>query len=150
ELVKELRRVVAKFAETHLPGTDRWSVGLSGGPDSLALTAAAAGLLPTTALIVDHGLQPASAEVAATARRQAIDLGCVGAQIVCASVAPTAARRLRPARPATPRWTKLAATTRCCWATRWTIRQRRCCLGWAAVRVPARWPGCAPTTRRGA
>ncbi|MGH3524279.1 MAG: tRNA lysidine(34) synthetase, partial [Mycobacterium sp.] len=81
-----LRRVVAKFAEAHLPPTDRWAVGLSGGPDSLALTAAAAGLLPTTALIVDHGLQPDSAEVAATARAQAMDLGCVGAQIVCVRV----------------------------------------------------------------
>jgi tRNA(Ile)-lysidine synthase len=57
-------------------------VGLSGGPDSLALAAAAGALLPTTALIVDHGLQPDSAEVAATARVHALDLGCVEAQVV--------------------------------------------------------------------
>ncbi len=85
-LVRELSRVVATFAENHLPAVKRWSVGLSGGPDSLALAAAAAGLLPTTALIVDHGLQPGSAEVAASAREQALALGCVGAQIVCVRV----------------------------------------------------------------
>lgn len=57
-------------------------MGLSGGADSLALTAAAAPVLPTTALIVDHGLQAGSAAVAATARRQALDLGCVDAQVI--------------------------------------------------------------------
>jgi tRNA(Ile)-lysidine synthase len=57
-------------------------VALSGGPDSLALTAAAAAALPTTALIVDHGLQAGSADVAETARRQAHDLGCVDAQVL--------------------------------------------------------------------
>ncbi|EUA24174.1 PP-loop family protein [Mycobacterium xenopi 3993] len=60
-------------------GTFRW-------PDSLALTAAAAGLRPTTALIVDHGLQAGSAQVAATARRQAMELGCVDAQVLCVQV----------------------------------------------------------------
>ena len=55
---------------------------MSGGPDSLALTAAAAPLRPTTALIVDHGLQSDSADVAETARQQAISLGCVGADVV--------------------------------------------------------------------
>jgi len=57
-------------------------VALSGGPDSLALTAAAAVTLPTTALIVDHGLQPGSDAVAEAARRQAIGLGCVGARVL--------------------------------------------------------------------
>jgi tRNA(Ile)-lysidine synthase len=82
----QLRAAVAKFAKTHLSSADRWSVALSGGPDSLALAAVAAGVLPTTALIIDHGLQPGSAEVAATARAQAIDLGCVGAQVICVHV----------------------------------------------------------------
>ena len=54
---------------------DRWCVALSGGPDSLALTAVAATVLPTTALIVDHGLQPDSAAVAATARDAGIVVG---------------------------------------------------------------------------
>jgi tRNA(Ile)-lysidine synthase len=57
-------------------------VALSGGPDSLALTAIAAPLRPTTALIVDHGLQPDSAAVAETARNQAVALGCVEAQVL--------------------------------------------------------------------
>jgi tRNA(Ile)-lysidine synthase len=61
-------------------------VALSGGPDSLALTAVAAAVLPTTALIVDHGLQPGSAAVAANAHTQAMDLGCVDARVLCVQV----------------------------------------------------------------
>lgn len=80
---------MAKFARAHLGGADRWSVALSGGPDSLALTAVASALLPTTALIVDHGLQHGSAEVAATAQQQAQDLGCVGAQILRVDIGAT-------------------------------------------------------------
>ncbi len=57
-------------------------MALSGGPDSLALTAAAAATLPTTALIVDHGLQPGSDVVAETARRHAVDLGCIDARVL--------------------------------------------------------------------
>jgi tRNA(Ile)-lysidine synthase len=55
-------------------------VGLSGGPDSLALAAAAAFEGPRAgrrigAVVVDHGLQPGSAEVAARAAEQATALG---------------------------------------------------------------------------
>ncbi|OBK20953.1 tRNA lysidine(34) synthetase TilS [Mycobacterium asiaticum] len=81
--VAQLRRAVSEFAQTQL--TDRvtgWCVALSGGPDSLALTAVAAGLRPTTALIVDHGLQPESAVIAENARTQAISLGCVDAKVI--------------------------------------------------------------------
>jgi tRNA(Ile)-lysidine synthase len=81
--VGQLRRAVEAFARSYL-GTctdERWCVALSGGPDSLALTAVAAPLRPTNALIVDHGLQPDSAVVAETARRHALALGCVGAQV---------------------------------------------------------------------
>jgi tRNA(Ile)-lysidine synthase len=77
---------VAAFAKEFLPTADRWCVALSGGPDSLALTGAAATMLPTTALIVDHGLQSDSAAVAATAQRQARELGCVDAQVLCVQV----------------------------------------------------------------
>lgn len=73
---------MAGFATEHLPGATAWCVALSGGPDSLALTAAAAAALPTTALIVDHGLQAGSDQVAETARRQAHDLGCVDARVL--------------------------------------------------------------------
>ena len=78
--------MLAAFAAAHLPDAGRWAVALSGGPDSLALTAAAVGVLPTTALIVDHGLQPGSAQVAATAQAQAWELGCVGAQVIRVTV----------------------------------------------------------------
>jgi tRNA(Ile)-lysidine synthase len=78
----QLRAAVRAFAAAYLRDVDRWCVALSGGPDSLALTAAAVTVMPTTALIVDHRLQPGSADVADTARRQAISLGCVAAQIL--------------------------------------------------------------------
>lgn len=84
--VAELRTAVAAFATEHLGGAERWCVALSGGPDSLALTAIAASLRPTSALIVDHGLQPQSAAVAATAQRQAEQLGCVDVQVLCVRV----------------------------------------------------------------
>ncbi len=73
---------MAGFAAAWLPDAETWCVALSGGPDSLALTAAAAPLRPTTALIVDHGLQPGSDVVAETAYRQAVDLGCVAGQVI--------------------------------------------------------------------
>jgi tRNA(Ile)-lysidine synthase len=80
--VGQLRAAVEAFVQTHLATVEQWCVGLSGGPDSLALTAVAAQVLPTTAVIVDHGLQSDSADVAETARAQAISLGCVAAQVV--------------------------------------------------------------------
>jgi tRNA(Ile)-lysidine synthase len=80
--VAQLRAVVAAFAKSQLGDDERWCVGLSGGADSLALTAVAARLRPTTALIVDHGLQGDSAAVAEQARAQAIALGCVDAHIL--------------------------------------------------------------------
>ena len=90
--------MVAGFAATRLADTPSWCVALSGGPDSLALTAVAAATLPTTALIVDHGLQPGSAAVAQTAYRQAIELGCVAAQVLSVNVGgaggPEAAARI--------------------------------------------------------
>jgi tRNA(Ile)-lysidine synthase len=77
---------VSAFAGCYLPDVDRWCVALSGGPDSLALTAVAARVVPTVALIVDHGLQPGSAQVAATTRDQAIALECVDAQVLSVRV----------------------------------------------------------------
>ena len=80
--VAQLRAIIAAFAKAHLGADEPWCVALSGGADSLALTAVAARLRPTTALIVDHGLQADSATVAERARAQAIALGCIGAQIL--------------------------------------------------------------------
>jgi tRNA(Ile)-lysidine synthase len=81
-----LQRAVAEFGRRYAVADDRWCVALSGGPDSLALTAVAARLKPTTALIVDHRLQPDSHAVAETARQRADALGCVEAQILCVDV----------------------------------------------------------------
>jgi tRNA(Ile)-lysidine synthase len=84
--VGQLRAAVEAFTRTYLTTEDPWCVALSGGPDSLALTAVAAQLRPTTALIVDHGLQSDSAAVAETARSQAVSLGCVDSQVLCVQV----------------------------------------------------------------
>ena len=78
--------MVAAFAAEHLATADRWCVALSGGPDSLALTGIAVSILPTTALVIDHGLQPGSAAVAAEAKHQAEQLGCVAAQVISVEV----------------------------------------------------------------
>ncbi|MGV0835634.1 tRNA lysidine(34) synthetase TilS [Mycolicibacterium thermoresistibile] len=77
-----LRSALSAFERTWAGTEERWCVALSGGADSLALTAVAAPVRPTTALIVDHGLQPGSADVAETARVQALKLGCVAAEVI--------------------------------------------------------------------
>ena len=84
--VATLAKAVAEFDGIHPSGEGRWCVALSGGADSLALTAVAARVRPTVALIVDHGLQRDSSHVATTARDQAIALGCVDAQVLCVEV----------------------------------------------------------------
>ena len=84
--VAALKAAVAGFAHDHASGDERWCVALSGGADSLALTAVAAACKPTTALIVDHRLQPDSGLVAAKAQEQAMSLGCVDAQVLCVDV----------------------------------------------------------------
>jgi tRNA(Ile)-lysidine synthase len=81
-----LQTAVAAFARRYATADDRWCVALSGGPDSLALTAVAAKVKPTTALIIDHQLQRDSHGVAVTAQEQAMTLGCVDAQILCVDV----------------------------------------------------------------
>ena len=87
--VATLKAAVAAFVSDHAAGDERWCVALSGGADSLALTAVAATSKPTTALIVDHRLQPDSGRVAATARDQAMSVGCVDAQVLCVDVGTT-------------------------------------------------------------
>ncbi|MGC4935498.1 tRNA lysidine(34) synthetase TilS [Gordonia sp. DT30] len=71
-----LTGAVERFVGEHLDGARRVCVGLSGGPDSLALTAATlrAGL-EVRALVVDHRLQHGSAHVADDAARAATALG---------------------------------------------------------------------------
>ena len=77
---------MTELAAADLADAPSWCVALSGGADSLALTAAAAPLRPTTALIVDHGLQPGSDSVAEAARLQALELGCVAARVLSVRV----------------------------------------------------------------
>jgi tRNA(Ile)-lysidine synthase len=75
----DVRRAVRAALEG-LPADSLVLVALSGGPDSLALAAAAAFEAPRAglragAVIVDHGLQNGSADVAARAAQQAGELG---------------------------------------------------------------------------
>lgn len=76
--IADTRRAVRDLLDPLEPGLVL--VALSGGPDSLALAAATAfeasrAERPAGAVIVDHGLQDGSAEAAATAARQATELG---------------------------------------------------------------------------
>ena len=80
--VATARTALDEFARVYCAADERWCVALSGGADSLALTAVAAQSRPTVALIVDHGLQPDSAAIAGTARAQALGLGCVDARVL--------------------------------------------------------------------
>lgn len=95
--VATVRTAVDDFARTYCATDEQWCVALSGGADSLALTAVSARSRPTTALIVDHGLQPGSAAVADIARTLALALGCVEARVlrveVGSSGGPEAAAR---------------------------------------------------------
>jgi tRNA(Ile)-lysidine synthase len=84
--VAALRTALTTFDRRYAADDPRWCVALSGGPDSLALAAVAATVRPTTALIVDHGLQRGSDLVAATARDQALSLGCVAAEVISVEV----------------------------------------------------------------
>ena len=80
-------RAAVRAALADLAPGDRVLVGLSGGPDSLALLAAAVAVAGEQgvlcgAVVVDHGLQPGSAEVAARAADQARILGCADVHVV--------------------------------------------------------------------
>lgn len=72
--------VRAALEEAQVPRGALILVACSGGADSLALAAAAVhfartGQYRVGAVVVDHGLQPGSAEVAQTARLQLVELG---------------------------------------------------------------------------
>jgi len=78
--IADVRRAVRGALAAHGSVEGLVLVALSGGPDSLALAAAAAFEAPRAglragAVIVDHALQEGSADVAATAARQATELG---------------------------------------------------------------------------
>ncbi|HEX7305600.1 tRNA lysidine(34) synthetase TilS [Lentzea sp.] len=104
--VAEIRTAVRRFLDEVRP--DAVTVAVSGGADSLALAACVGRLLPgASAVVVDHQLQPGSAEVALRAAAQCAEFGLV-ARVEAVSVqgpgGPEAAARnaryeaLRPAR----------------------------------------------------
>ncbi|HEY3608188.1 MAG TPA: tRNA lysidine(34) synthetase TilS [Pseudonocardiaceae bacterium] len=91
-------------AAGHLTSGD-CAVAVSGGPDSLALAAAAAYVAPDLGLrmhglVVDHGLQPGSAAIARTAADTLLELGLTTAKVLMVTVdgpggMEAAARRAR-------------------------------------------------------
>lgn len=82
-----LRRAVKSFGAQYLPEVTEVVVALSGGADSLALTASAVAQgWGVGALVVDHGLQPDSGRVAADAAQKAEALGCVEVRVLTVSV----------------------------------------------------------------
>jgi tRNA(Ile)-lysidine synthase len=86
--IADVRRAVRAV----LPPDGLVLVALSGGADSLALAAATAFEAPRArvragAIVVDHGLQAGSAEVAAAAAQQATDLGMEPVRVVAVTVA---------------------------------------------------------------
>lgn len=91
--------VRAVLAEAEVSGPV--GVAVSGGADSLALAAAAAAIAGEThAVVVDHGLQPGSAEIAEAAAEVARKLGVTTARVVPVEVdgpggLEAAARRAR-------------------------------------------------------
>jgi tRNA(Ile)-lysidine synthase len=79
----DCRRAIAEFAENHFLTATSVLVAVSGGADSLALAWASGFVLPRAghtlhAVIVDHGLQADSAEVAKQALHQVESFGVPG------------------------------------------------------------------------
>lgn len=96
----QVRAVVRRFLAAHVPGREV-AVGCSGGADSLALAAGTVHCgVAVHALVVDHGLQPGSAEVAAATAAALHALGCATVSVLATTVdgsggPEAAARRAR-------------------------------------------------------
>lgn len=87
-------RVAVRPVVRSLEEGDRLLVACSGGPDSLALAAAVAFEAPRAAVaagavVVDHGLQPRSGEVARRAAHQCVSLGLDPVEVVQVQVPDT-------------------------------------------------------------
>ncbi|MFC9788152.1 tRNA lysidine(34) synthetase TilS [Rhodococcus sp. NPDC127528] len=97
----EVRHAIRRWVRGHCADGSGVAVALSGGADSLALTAAAvAEAGPVHALVVDHRLQDGSDAVAAQAAERAVALGCATARVLPVTVdgpggLEAAARRAR-------------------------------------------------------
>lgn len=131
---------VAQAAEAALGPEDRsLLVACSGGADSLALAAGTAHVARRSgrayaAVVVDHGLQDGSAEVAQAAAEVLEGLG-LAVSVVAVDVTDAGrAPKPRPARPGTRRCDarRPPATRPSCWATPATTRRSPCCSGWPA------------------
>lgn len=98
--VAQTRSAVRRWLAEYAPDSPV-VVACSGGADSLALTAAAVHeAAEVHAVVVDHQLQPSSAQAASTAAKQAQALGCKRTQVVTVDVVgaggmEAAARRAR-------------------------------------------------------
>lgn len=80
-------RVAVRRALADLPSDMPVAAAVSGGADSLALAAGLAFVWPTcVALVVDHGLQPGSAAVAARAAEQCSALGLTAEVLTVAAI----------------------------------------------------------------
>lgn len=93
EVAHARRAIREAFALPELSGAKRVLIAISGGPDSMALAAACAFELPKlgiafSGVVVDHGLQPASNQVAERAIETLKSLG-VDAAVVKVKVAAT-------------------------------------------------------------
>ncbi len=80
-------RVAVDASIADLPEGACVTVACSGGPDSLALAGVAAWVGPrrgvtVNAVVIDHGLQRGSREVAATAAQTCLELGVAGAEVI--------------------------------------------------------------------
>ena len=90
--VADIRRALRESFERHgVAAGDQILVACSGGPDSMALAAALAFEGPKLGLglnsvIVDHGIQSATAEVAVATKRRLESLGFANVQVVRVSV----------------------------------------------------------------
>lgn len=89
--IHQVRLAVRAWLAEHEPGSDSAVggvvVALSGGADSLALTAAAvAETASVRALVIDHRLQPGSDAVAAEAAARARGFGCTSVEILGVAV----------------------------------------------------------------
>ena len=126
------------------------------GADSLALAAATAFEAPRAgaragAVIVDHGLQRGSADIAAAVAAQAAALGLDPVLVRRVAVGldggPEAAARARAVRGARRGGGPHRTRSACCSGTPSTTRPRRCCSVWpGAAGRPAStaWPEVSP------